>query len=316
MYDENKDIRSGLGLGGPSIKADLGPISMIALGFNICNSWAGIASTLALVIAEGGTISLIYGSLVTTVAYLSIAFTFAELASVYPTAGGQYHFTSILAPKGVAKSLSYICGLTSVFSWIAICASVTIIPAQQIIAIVIYHSSDFKVQHWHFFIIFQVVNLLVLLYNIFLLRRTTWIYNVGCKQDYPALLPRKERHTRHVLTRILVGLTIASFIIVLVVSLARASPKRSSEFVWTTWVNNTGWSDGVCFIVGLLSPSFMYSGIDATLHLAEEVTHPTKTVPRAVMASVIIGFCTAFPFIIALTYCITDLAAVIFTPTL
>lgn len=43
LYDEKKDARAGVGLGGPTIEADFEPISIIALGFNICNSWTGIA---------------------------------------------------------------------------------------------------------------------------------------------------------------------------------------------------------------------------------------------------------------------------------
>jgi choline transport protein len=50
----------------------------------------------------------------------------------------------------------------------------------------------------------------------------------------------------------------------------------------------------------------MLSGLDATLHLAEECLEPERIVPKAVMVTVIIGFLTAFPFSIAVIYSYRD----------
>jgi len=86
-------------------RKDLGVFVVICLGWNICNSWAGVAVTMAVSIPSGGMVTLIYGILLTTFAYICIVGTLAELASVYPTAGGQYHWTSILAPKKLSRGL-------------------------------------------------------------------------------------------------------------------------------------------------------------------------------------------------------------------
>jgi choline transport protein len=42
-------------------------------------------------IASGGSVTLIYGILIIFVLVGSSAASLAEIASVYPTAGGQYH---------------------------------------------------------------------------------------------------------------------------------------------------------------------------------------------------------------------------------
>ncbi|KAL2674358.1 hypothetical protein Neosp_012809 [[Neocosmospora] mangrovei] len=76
------------------------------MGFNIPNSWVAIAASLSTALAAGGTVSLIYGTFVSCVFYACAAVTLAELASVYPTAGGQYHFTSILAPEKYNRQFS------------------------------------------------------------------------------------------------------------------------------------------------------------------------------------------------------------------
>lgn len=108
-----------------------------------------------------------------------------------------------------------------------------------------------------------------------------------------------------------VGLTIALFVISFIAILARSNPKAPNSQVWTAWSNYTGWSDGVCFILGLSTSCFMFIGLDAAMHLAEECTDAARTVPKAVISAIIIGFCTAFPYTIAVLYGITDLDSIL-----
>lgn len=89
----------------PSSARTMSGIETISAGWIICNSWAGIAATFALAITQGGPVTLIYGPIIMFVLVGACAATLAELASVYPTAGGQYHWTSILAPKGWSRGL-------------------------------------------------------------------------------------------------------------------------------------------------------------------------------------------------------------------
>ncbi|OAP53714.1 hypothetical protein AYL99_12105 [Fonsecaea erecta] len=270
-----------------NVKANIGPLSLIALGFNICNSWAGVAATLQIVILQGGPVTLLYGMFISTTAALSLALTLAELASVYPTAGGQYHFVSILAPERTALLLSYICGIFAVFSWVAIGAAVLMVPAEQIVAMVAAYNPGYVPKAWHEFLIYQVLALFVLVINIFVLKRTPRLHDVGF------------------------ALTLTLFVTTSITLLARSSPKAPSEFVWGTFINETGWPDGLCFLTGLLTTAFMFAGIDSTLHLAEECQNPRKVVPRATMLAVTIGFLTAFPFSIILLYSITDIDAIL-----
>jgi choline transport protein len=63
--------------------------NIVALSFNICNSWVAIASSLAIAVSAGGTATLIYGIPLATIAYAATGASLAEMASCYPTAGGQ-----------------------------------------------------------------------------------------------------------------------------------------------------------------------------------------------------------------------------------
>jgi len=86
-------------------KRDINALQIIGIGWNICNSWAAVAATMAFSISNGGPVTLLYGLIVIFLLGGSAALTMAELASIYPTAGGQYHWTSILAPKKWSASL-------------------------------------------------------------------------------------------------------------------------------------------------------------------------------------------------------------------
>jgi choline transport protein len=81
------------------MKKNLGPFAILCVGFNICNSWVGLAATMVIGMEQGGSVTVVYGMLVVLFFMCCSALTMAELASVYPTAGGPYHWTSILAPN-------------------------------------------------------------------------------------------------------------------------------------------------------------------------------------------------------------------------
>lgn len=83
-----------------SFRKDLGWLGILAAGFNLCNSWLVVAVTLTISIGYGPSVSA-WGIVIVTAAATCISITLAELVSVYPTTGGQYHWTSIMAPKSV-----------------------------------------------------------------------------------------------------------------------------------------------------------------------------------------------------------------------
>jgi len=57
-------------------------INMVAIGLKICNSWVGVASSLTIVIAAGGPVTLIYGIIIAFLFCVAVAASLAELASV------------------------------------------------------------------------------------------------------------------------------------------------------------------------------------------------------------------------------------------
>lgn len=162
------------------MKRNFSILSIIAVGYNITNSWVAIAASFAIAIQSGGAVSLLYGIILVTFAMLCTGLTLAELASVYPTAGGQYHFTSILATSRWSRSLSYFSGIAAIFAWITLGASICLAATQALMAIVIRWQPGYEPQTWHFFLVYELFNAVVVVYNVFLTNRTLWVYNFGC----------------------------------------------------------------------------------------------------------------------------------------
>ncbi|KAL7904993.1 amino acid transporter [Trichoderma velutinum] len=260
--------------------------TLISIAFNVCNSWAGLAGSMGVALVQGGPASLIYGFLISSSLYGCIALTMAELACVYPTAGVQYHFVSILAPSRFYRSLSYACGMITNFSWIAIGAAINMIFSEQLITLIMFYHPKFIPQPWHQFLFYETFGFVILLYNLLALKRFPVTHYLGFF--------------------LCISVFLGSFFAILI----RSSPKASSHFVWSTFINQTGWPDGVCFIASLLTTCFIYSGLDASLHLTDEVPNPRITVPRACLGAIIIGFLTTFAYLIAMLYSIVDLDSI------
>lgn len=88
--------------------------SVLGVGYSLTNSWFGISAALITGIASGGPVLIIYGIIIIALLSTCTGITLSELASAMPNAGGQYFWTSELAPKKYANFASY---LTGWFAW-------------------------------------------------------------------------------------------------------------------------------------------------------------------------------------------------------
>lgn len=59
---------------------------------------------------DGGPAGLVYGFLLVWIVYAAVVAEMAELVSMWPTAGGQYHWTHKLAPEKYKNVMSYVTG--------------------------------------------------------------------------------------------------------------------------------------------------------------------------------------------------------------
>ncbi|KAI7634664.1 amino acid permease [Hortaea werneckii] len=95
------------------------------------------------------------------------------------------------------------------------------------------------------------------------------------------------------------------------VTVAACAPKhQSSEFVFRTWINTTGWENQViCFITGLVNPLYSLGGLDGVSHITEEMPNPSKNAPLAIAITLSIAFVTGITYLITLMFSVQDWTA-------
>ena len=110
-------------------------------------------------------------------------------------------------------------------------------------------------------------------------------------------------------------LHVIGFLAILIV-LGVLSPKNEADFVFTEFVNRSGWSsDGVSWLVGLLSTVYPMLGYDAAAHVSEEIPNASRNVPLVMVGSVTINGIMGLGYCIMLLFCTGPLGALLSTPT-
>ena len=84
---------------------------------------------------------------------------------------------------------SYCCGAINVLGWITLSVGTSIVFPQFVNALIIANNPEFEPKAWQTFLMYQAFNLVILLYNIFGLKKSLWIHNVGC--EYLLVVPAR-----------------------------------------------------------------------------------------------------------------------------
>jgi choline transport protein len=189
-------------------------------------------------------VGIIYGLIALFLASLCVGVTLSELGSAYPNSGGQYYWTSQLAPRSTRRLLAYVTGYLSWAGAIFTSVSVAIAVGQGIVGMVQYNHPELVIDRWMVFLTAELVNVAAALFNL-----------------YSKFLPTIATVSLYV--------TLSGFIVTFVTVMASSSGKyNSSEFVFAQFVNETGWSnDAVAVIVGLINPSWAFPCLVSTLKL-------------------------------------------------
>ncbi|CAG8939360.1 unnamed protein product [Penicillium salamii] len=266
-------------------------LSVIGIGFSLANSWFGISTALATGIVSGGPVQLVYGLILITFVCGCIAVSLAELSSSMPDAGGQYYWTRQLASERYGRFLSYLTGSIAWTGSLFTCASIALGVGNLCMGCIKLAHPSLEIKPWMTFVCYQVVNLSCALFNM-----------------YSRALP--------LITQGTLWTSVISFVVILTAIPIKSSNYQSTSFVFTKFINQTGWrSNGIAYIVGLINSNWAFNGLDCATHMADEVLEPERIIPIAILSTVAIGFLTAWPFSIAMLYCMDDFEGIANTDT-
>ncbi|KAB8304225.1 hypothetical protein EYC80_003643 [Monilinia laxa] len=274
------------------LRKDFSVWSLGSLCLCLMATWEALTSVVTAALANGGAPCLFYNYCISFIGSLAISSSLAEIASIWPTAGGQYHFVAALAPKNQMKVASWFTGWISIGGQIVLTASAAFSAGLQFQGLItLIHPDSYVPARWQGMLFYW----LVLLYSAAL---NIW----GSK-----VLPH---------TNLASGiLHIAGFVAIMAV-LGVMAPKHDARFIFVQVTNTSGWKNGgVSWLVGLLSAAYPFLGYDAACHLAEEMPRPKRDVPIAMVGSVAINGIMGLGYCIMLLYSLGDLDDLLASPT-
>ncbi|KAI7268896.1 amino acid transporter [Hortaea werneckii] len=213
-------------------------------------------------------------------------------ASMAPTSGGQYHWTSEFAPPSSQRFLSYIVGWLSSLGRQAAIATTAYGAGNVILQMGSISYPSYVPTKWHATLMTMGVTLFSILFN-----------TLGARH-----LPLFES--------LILILHIVGFFAV-IITLGVLAPKAPAEQVFTKFSNFGGWTSigGAC-IVGMLTATGSLGGSDSPAHLAEEMRNASSVVvPRMMITTMNLNAILGLAMIIMFCFCITDLQSQIWFST-
>ncbi|KAI0478677.1 putative GABA permease [Xylariaceae sp. FL0804] len=281
--DEKDLIRLGKK---PVLKRNFGFMSILGFSCTVLITWEGMLIVSTQSLLNGGPAGVIWGYIIVWVGTLSTFAVLSELASMAPTAGGQYHWVAMLAPVSSWRFLSYITGWMTFAGWQAVTASAAYLVGTLLQSIIILLAPSYVPQPWQTMLFFWAI-----------LGFAVFINTVASKA-----LAHFEG--------IILVLHILGFFAILI-PLLYLSPHNNASF-FTTFVNEGGWhTQGLSFMVGLPASVFSLIGADSAVHMSEEIKNASTIVPRAIIISITINGILGFAMLIAYLFCLGDLTAVL-----
>ena len=189
---------------------------------------------------NGGPAGLVYGYIFCWLGNFAVVASMAELSSMIPLSGGQYHWVAHLAPPSSMKFLSYITGWMTMLGWQAAVASLAYLGGTIVQGLIVLNYPSYHFQLWHGTLLFYAVMAVAVFINTFLAKH----------------LPKIEG--------VIFIIHILGFFAV-IIPLVYLAPHGSASDVFGLFLNEGKWStDGLSFFVGLITSVFAFLG--SSLH--------------------------------------------------
>jgi len=206
---------------------------MIGFSFSIVTCWTALGGVLVVGIESGGPPVMVWSWLAVCALSLCVAYSFAEMCSAYPVAGGQYSWVAILAPPKYARGLAWVTGWFMCTGIVAMGAVNNFIGSNFLLGMANLNNPSYTIQRWHCVLVTYLMAICAALVNIFL-----------------------SRHLNQISTAVLCW-NILSFFVVIITILAANDHKQSASFVFGDFQNQTGFSSsGMAVMIGLLQSFF------------------------------------------------------------
>jgi amino acid transporter len=261
--------------------------SNFAISFSIICILAGGITSFQVGYCTGGGFTAVIGWIVGCIFSLTVGLSIAQIASAYPTAGGLYHWASILGGRGWGWSTAWFNLLGLIF----VVASVDVGVYNLFVGLILDNIFHIDTSSWGFTQQTITVGLILVLQgllNHFGIRTTTKLIDFS-------------------------GVLILVIAVLLTAAMLYAAPHL--DFARLVSFQNFSGSPGggvvphsdnalYVFLLALLYPLYTITGFDGSAHTSEETIDARRNVPRGIIHSIlwssIFGLLMAASFVLAM----------------
>ncbi|MFG3496600.1 amino acid permease [Streptomyces sp. NPDC047928] len=276
--DEEKRLRE-LGYQ-PVLARRMGGFGNFAISFSVISILSGCMTLYGFGLSTGGPAVMMWGWVGVGLFVLCVGMALAEVTSAYPTSGALYYMADRLGGRrwGWYTGWLNLLGLLGAIAGIDYGAAL--------------FTGAFLNLQWGFaptpgstFAIFVCILLLHAALNLFGVRLVSvlnsisvWWHLAGVALIVGALVLVPDRH-------------------------------QSVEFVFTEFVNDTGWANPFYVAaIGLLLAQYTFSGYDASAHLSEETSNASVSAAKGIVRAIWVSWIAGFALLAGLTFAIQDYA--------
>jgi amino acid permease (GABA permease) len=255
--------------------------SNFAVSFTIISILSGCLTAYLFGMNTGGPAVIIWGWVVVGLIVCLVGLSMAEIASVYPTAGGLYYWSAKLGGKSGA-AWSWFTGWFNLLGQVAVTAGIDFGAALFATAF-LNLAFGFPADPVHTVGVYAVILFLHGLLNTFgvslvalLNDVSVWWHLIGVAVIVGALAFIPSHH-------------------------------QSASFVFTKFVNNTGIDIPIYVVlIGLLIAQYTFTGYDASAHMTEETKNAATAAPRAIVMSIVVSLVAGWILLLGVTFAIQD----------
>src|SRR6478672_5864055 len=264
--------------------------SNFAVSFTIISILSGCLTLYLFGMNTGGPVVIVWGWPIVGLLTLTVGLAMAEVCSSFPTAGGLYYWSAKLAGKNAA-AWSWFTGWFNFLGQVAVTAGIDFGAAFFLNAFLDLQFG-FDARPWHTILLFGLILLLHGALNQFGVRIVARLNDISVWW--------------HVIgVAVIVG--VLAFV---------PDHHQSASFVFTEFVNNTGWQSSLYVaLIGLLLAQYTLTGFDASAHMTEETHNAARTGPRGIVMSIVVSVVAGWILLVGLTFAIQSYDSAINTTT-
>jgi amino acid permease (GABA permease) len=261
------------------LRRGMSAFSNFAVSFTIISILSGCLTLYLFGMNTGGPAVITWGWLIVGAFTLTVGLAMAEVCSSFPTAGGLYYWSAKLA-RSNAAAWSWFTGWFNFLGQVAVTAGIDF-GAAFFLNAYLDLQFGFDNRAWHTILLFGLILMLhgaVNTFGVGLVAKlndvSVWWHVIGVAIIVLSLAFVPDRH-------------------------------QSADFVFTEFVNNTGWSNTFYVaLLGLLLAQYTLTGYDASAHMTEETRSAATAGPRGIVMSIVVSIVAGWILLLGVTFAI------------